>query len=48
MDVDALRQWASDAVACDNADGGKLADLDGDLCAVIDGGVIGEACPRYD
>lgn len=34
---------ASDAIAEDDADGGELAELGGDLRAVIDAGVIGEA-----
>ena len=38
----------SDAIAGDDAHGGKLADLAGDLGAVIDGGVIGEASARND
>lgn len=41
--------WAaSDAVARDDACGGQLADLGGDLCPVIDGGVVGEASTGDD
>jgi hypothetical protein len=39
MDVDAPRRWASDAVAGDDADGRKLADLGDDLRGVIDSAV---------